>query len=85
VFAIAGSSGPSSSQIRDIGVGLAVGILMDTFLVRTVLVPATVALLGRWNWWPTRVEIDAAPPPGPPGPGAALGVAARTAPRPAGR
>lgn len=28
---------------------------MDTFLVRTLLVPSTVALLGRWNWWPAQV------------------------------
>jgi RND superfamily putative drug exporter len=56
VLAITGGSGPSGSQIRDIGVGLAVGILMDTFLVRTLLVPSTVALLGRWNWWPTRLD-----------------------------
>jgi len=26
---------------------------MDAFLVRTLLVPSTVALLGRWNWWPS--------------------------------
>jgi RND superfamily putative drug exporter len=25
---------------------------MDTFLVRTLLVPAAVVLIGRWNWWP---------------------------------
>ena len=29
---------------------------MDTFLVRTLLVPATVALLGRWNWWPSAMS-----------------------------
>ncbi len=58
VFAIAGSSGPSGSQIRAIGFGVAIGILMDTFLVRTLLVPSTVALLGRWNWWPSHVEVD---------------------------
>jgi RND superfamily putative drug exporter len=52
VFAVVGANGPSGSQIRDIGFGLAIGILMDTFLVRTLLVPSTVALLGRWNWWP---------------------------------
>ena len=56
VLAIAGSSGPGGDQVRDIGVGLAVGILMDTFFVRTLLVPSTVAILGRWNWWPSKVE-----------------------------
>jgi putative drug exporter of the RND superfamily len=53
VLAIAGGSGSGGSQVRDIGAGLAIGILMDTFLVRTLLVPSTVALLGRWNWWPS--------------------------------
>jgi uncharacterized membrane protein YdfJ with MMPL/SSD domain len=32
---------------------------MDTFLVRTLLVPSTVVLLGRWNWWPSRVAAPA--------------------------
>jgi RND superfamily putative drug exporter len=31
---------------------------MDTFLVRSLLVPSVVVLLGRWNWWPTRLGID---------------------------
>ncbi|MDA8207499.1 MAG: MMPL family transporter [Actinomycetota bacterium] len=31
---------------------------MDTFLVRTLLVPSTVALLGRWNWWPSRLSHE---------------------------
>jgi len=30
-------------------------VLMDTFLVRTLLVPAAVVLIGRWNWWPSRL------------------------------
>jgi RND superfamily putative drug exporter len=55
VIAIAGGGGPGGSQIRAIGFGLAIGILMDTFFVRTLLVPSTVALLGRWNWWPARL------------------------------
>jgi putative drug exporter of the RND superfamily len=52
VLAIAGGGG----EIEDIGTGLAVGILMDTFFVRTLLVPSTVALLGRWNWWPSAMS-----------------------------
>ncbi|WP_132876608.1 MMPL family transporter [Tamaricihabitans halophyticus] len=31
--------------------GIAVGIILDATLVRGVLVPATVAMFGRWNWW----------------------------------
>jgi RND superfamily putative drug exporter len=34
-----------------IGVGMMVALLIDATLVRGVLVPATMALLGRWNWW----------------------------------
>jgi RND superfamily putative drug exporter len=55
VLAIAGGSGPSGSEIREIGFGLAIGILMDTFLVRTLLVPSIVSLLGKWNWWPSKL------------------------------
>jgi putative drug exporter of the RND superfamily len=54
VFAVLGigGAGANSIALRDIGAGLAIGILMDTFLVRTLLVPSTVVILGRWNWWP---------------------------------
>jgi RND superfamily putative drug exporter len=37
--------------VRVIGTGLALGILIDAFVVRTFLVPALVAVMGRWNWW----------------------------------
>lgn len=47
-------SGSGNPQVQEIGFGLAIGILMDTFLVRTLLVPSIVVILGRWNWWPTK-------------------------------
>ena len=63
VFGIVAGSGSGGSQFRDIAIGLALGILMDTFLVRTLLVPSTVVLLGRWNWWPSRMSrVDAEHP-----------------------
>ena len=65
VLALVAGTGPGgSSQILDIGIGLALGILMDTFLVRTLLVPSTVVLLGRWNWWPSRLTVDRQEPQG---------------------
>ncbi|QDQ02377.1 MMPL family transporter [Lysinibacillus fusiformis] len=37
--------------IQALGVGLAVGVLIDATIVRMILVPATMKLLGKWNWW----------------------------------
>jgi trehalose monomycolate/heme transporter len=37
--------------IQQIGIGLAIAVVMDATLVRGLLVPATMRLLGRWNWW----------------------------------
>ena len=37
--------------VRLIATALAAGILLDVLVVRTLLVPALVSLLGRWNWW----------------------------------
>jgi len=53
VFALVVGGQPGGSIYQGILASLAIGILMDAFLVRTLLVPSTVALLGRWNWWPT--------------------------------
>jgi uncharacterized membrane protein YdfJ with MMPL/SSD domain len=40
--------------IKEIGVGLAIAVIMDATLVRALLVPATMRLLGQWNWWAPR-------------------------------
>ena len=46
VFALTGLP-----QVKEIGVGLSVAILLDATLVRLILVPATMELMGTWNWW----------------------------------
>lgn len=38
--------------MAQMGVLVGVGVLLDTFLVRTVMVPALALDLGRWTWWP---------------------------------
>ena len=37
--------------IRSIGVGMAIAVFVDATIVRVLLVPATMRLLGKWNWW----------------------------------
>ncbi|MGZ3608838.1 MAG: MMPL family transporter [Ktedonobacteraceae bacterium] len=42
--------------LYQLGVCVAVGILLDTFVVRGLLVPGLVLILGKWNWWPGKLE-----------------------------
>jgi putative drug exporter of the RND superfamily len=43
--------------IKALGIGMAIAVALDATVVRALLVPATMRLLGRWNWWiPPRVE-----------------------------
>jgi RND superfamily putative drug exporter len=47
----------SQIDIKQMGFGLAVAILIDATIVRAVLLPATMKLLGKWNWYlPTWLE-----------------------------
>src|SRR2546428_2090093 len=54
VLAIAGNS----DQSRQLGFTIAFAILLDTFFVRTLLVPSIALLLGRWNWWPSSLFTE---------------------------
>jgi uncharacterized membrane protein YdfJ with MMPL/SSD domain len=38
-------------MIKEMGVGMGIAVVMDATVVRALLVPATMRLLGRWNWW----------------------------------
>ncbi|UUP15426.1 MMPL family transporter [Aeromicrobium wangtongii] len=49
--AIGAFSTSSISFIQQIGVATAVGVLVDAFIVRSLLVPSLMGLLGAWNWW----------------------------------
>jgi len=40
--------------LKMIGLGLCVAVLVDATLVRALIVPAVMALAGRWNWYPGR-------------------------------
>jgi RND superfamily putative drug exporter len=37
--------------IKQIGLGTVLAVLLDATVVRMLLVPATMKLMGRWNWW----------------------------------
>ena len=48
-FASMATAGDRDLQV--LATGLAAGVLIDALIVRSLLVPATVSWLGRWNWW----------------------------------
>ncbi|HVS99506.1 MAG TPA: MMPL family transporter [Solirubrobacterales bacterium] len=71
-------------SIKEIGLGCAIAIALDATLVRLVLVPAAMKLMGGWNWWlpawldrllpDLSFEGDPDPRPGPPPVGSPLGA-----------
>ncbi|HET8842623.1 MAG TPA: MMPL family transporter, partial [Ktedonobacteraceae bacterium] len=62
----------SELETKQMGVGMTTSILVDATIIRSLLVPATMRLLGRWNWWfpgkklppkPQETHLEAIPQP----------------------
>jgi RND superfamily putative drug exporter len=51
MFAFFVLSSSPGVDIKQFGIGLAAGIIFDATVIRTLLVPALMRLMGRWNWW----------------------------------
>ena len=39
------------TDVKMMATGLAAGILLDATIIRALIVPAVIALMGKWNWW----------------------------------
>jgi RND superfamily putative drug exporter len=68
VAVFAGFAAGDLVMFQQMGFGLAVAVLLDATLIRTILVPAAMKLLGRWNWylpswleWLPHLSIEGAP------------------------
>ena len=51
MFAFIVLSSSPGADIKQFGIGLAAGIIFDATIIRALLVPSLMRLLGRWNWW----------------------------------
>jgi RND superfamily putative drug exporter len=79
----------SSRPIKEFGLGLAVAVFVDAIVIRLVLVPAAMQLLGEWNWWMPRwldhllprLELEGEPVSGPASPAPPSTSAAPAQPR----
>jgi putative drug exporter of the RND superfamily len=72
VAVFAGFAAGDLVMFQQMGFGLAVAVLLDATLIRTIMVPAAMKLLGRWNWylpswleWLPHLSIEGAPQVGP--------------------
>src|SRR5204862_6096195 len=59
-FTVLGLVG-GNGQAQQLGYSIAFGVALDTFFVRTLLVPSIAMLLGRWNWWPSALSRPSRP------------------------
>ena len=51
VIVFAGFATGEMVAMKQLGLGLALAVVVDATVVRSLLVPATMKLMGRWNWW----------------------------------
>ena len=66
--------GRGAADHQEVGLGMAIAVVLDATVVRMLLVPATMKLMGRWNWWAPpamrrfhdRYGLVEQPPPAPP-------------------
>lgn len=66
-LAFASLASAPNPDVKVLATGLGVGILLDATIVRALLLPAVVSLLGRWNWWMPRplARVMRLPAPAP--------------------
>lgn len=57
--------GLSMNEMKQMGVGLAVAVFIDAMIIRVLVLPSIMTLLGKANWWPGRIKRDAPPPISP--------------------
>jgi len=51
VGALGGLANGEIAGLQQLGIGLALGILIDATIVRSLLLPSVMVILGKWNWW----------------------------------
>ena len=59
MFAFLVLSSSPGLDIKQFGIGLAAGIIFDATVIRALLVPSVMAILGKWNWWLPSVAAKA--------------------------
>jgi RND superfamily putative drug exporter len=55
----------SMNEMKQMGVGLAAAVFIDAMIIRVLVLPSLMALLGPANWWPGRIRSDAPLPKSP--------------------
>ena len=48
-------------MVYQVGAAIALGVLIDTFLVRAIVIPSLASIIGRWNWWPFHLSRSTRP------------------------